>query len=112
MKDEGILHHITRGHANFCERAIRTFKDMLYKRIEADEKKGKENIQWTDYIFQIVLTYNNKMTHSATGKTPVEAMKKENELFVNLKIASQANKTSNYPPLGVGDEVKYTGRKQ
>lgn len=46
LKDEGILHHITRGHANFSERAIRTFKDMLYKRLDADEKKGKENPQW------------------------------------------------------------------
>ena len=41
LKDENIEHHRTRAHPNFSERAIRTFKDMLYKRIEADEKKGK-----------------------------------------------------------------------
>ena len=111
LKDEDILHHITRGHANFSERAIRTFKDMLYKRIEADEKKGKENPQWTDYVFQVVLTYNNRMKHSATGKTPVEASKKENELSVRMKIASQANKTRKYPPLRVGDEVKIYRKK-
>ena len=111
LKDEGILHHVTRGHANFSERAIRTFKDMLYKRIDADENKGKENIQWNDYIFQIVLTYNSKMKHSATGKTPVDAMKKENELSVRMKIASQANKTRKYPPLRVGDEVKIYRKK-
>lgn len=63
LKDAGILHHITRGHANFSEGAIRTFKEMLFKRIGADEKKGKENIQRTDYVFQIALTYNSKMKH-------------------------------------------------
>ena len=38
---------------------------MLYKRVEADEKKGKENIQWIDYNLEILLTYNDKMVHSS-----------------------------------------------
>ena len=42
LKDENIEHHRTRAHPNFSERAIRTFKDMLYRRVEADEKKGKQ----------------------------------------------------------------------
>ena len=46
------------------------------------------------------------MKHSATGKTPVEATKKDNELSVKIKIASPANKTRKYPPLSVGDTVK------
>lgn len=29
-----------------------------------------------DYIFEIMLTYNNKDTHSATNMTPNEARKK------------------------------------
>ena len=91
LKDQGILHHTTRGHANFSERAIRTFKDMLYKRIEAEEKKEKDNIQWTDYIFQIVLTYKSKMKHSATGKAPTEATKKENALSVKVKQTKLAS---------------------
>ena len=45
---KGIELYRTRGHANFAERFIRTYKDVLYKRVEADEKKGKEHIQWTD----------------------------------------------------------------
>ena len=51
LKDENIEHHRTRAHPNFSERGIRTFKDLLYGRVEADQKKGKNNIQWTDYIF-------------------------------------------------------------
>ena len=34
--------HIARAHSNFCERAIRTVKDMFYRRVEADEQK-REN---------------------------------------------------------------------
>ena len=51
LQEQNIEHHRTRAHPNFSERAIRTFKDLLYRRVEADEKKGKNNIQWTDYIF-------------------------------------------------------------
>ena len=40
LKDENIEHHRTRAHPNFSERAIRTFKDMLYKRVEADATTG------------------------------------------------------------------------
>ena len=55
---ENIELYRTRNHPAFAERFIRTFKDKLFKRVENDEKKGKENIQWTDYIFEILLTYN------------------------------------------------------
>ena len=61
LEQEKIEIHRTTGHPAFAERFIRSFKDMLFKRVEADEKKGKANIQWTDYIFEILLTYNNKI---------------------------------------------------
>ena len=54
LKDENIEHHRTKAHPSFSERAIRTFKDVLYKRVEADEKKGTQNIQWPDYILEIL----------------------------------------------------------
>ena len=56
FKDNNISHVITRSHAWFAERFIRTFKDMLYKRVEASKD---ENIQWTNLIYPILLTYNN-----------------------------------------------------
>ena len=112
LKDEGIYHHITRAHANFSERGICSFKDMLYKRIDNDIKKNsKKDIQWTDYIHQVVLTYNTHLKHSGIGMTPKEALKKDNHLQAKLKIASQANKTRKYPPLRVGDEVKIYRKK-
>ena len=108
---EKIETHQTRTHPAFGERFIRTFKNMLFKRVEADEKKGKENIQWTDYIFEIMITYNNKMVHSATGLTPKEAKKPENELKVKANIAMNATKTRTYPELQVQDKVKIFKKK-
>ena len=106
LKDENIEHHRTRAHPNFSERGIRTFKDMLYKRVEANEKKGKDNIQWTDYIHEILLTHNNQMKHSATGFTPKEARKPSNQFKVKLNLTMKGKKNRVYPELDVGDEVK------
>ena len=106
LQEQNIEHHRTRAHPNFSERAIRTFKDLLYRRVEADQKKGKNNIQWTDYIFEILLTYNNKMKHSATGFTPKDARKPSNELEVKLHLNMNAKRNRVYPELSIGDEVK------
>ena len=79
---------------------------MLFKRVDADERKGKNNIQWVDYLGEILLTYNSKMIHSAHEMTPNEAHKKENHLKVKLKLEINRVKTRKYPTLRVGDEVK------
>ena len=47
LKEQGIKHIISRTSAWFAERAIRTFKDMLYKRVQQSKKK---NVQWNDFI--------------------------------------------------------------
>ena len=111
VEGEGITLHRTRGHPAFAERFIRTYKDMLFKRVEADEKKGKENIQWVDYNLEIMLTYNDKMKHSATGMTPKEARKDNNEFRAMLNAASKAKKERIYPTLEVGDKVKIMRKK-
>ena len=98
--------HRTRTHPALAKRFIRTFKNMLFKRVEADEQKGKANIQWTDYKFEIMITYNNKMVHSATDLTPQQAKKPKNELKVKANIAMDATKTRTYPELEKGDKVK------
>jgi len=99
----------TRTHPHFVERMIRTFREMLDKRMEND-KDGKK--QWTDYIFPILLTYNNKLVHSATGFTPNDARKPENGLQVFLNIKMKAKKNRVYPDVEKGDKVKiYQKRK-
>ena len=111
FKEEGIELYRTRGHPNFAERFIRTYKDMLYKRVEKDEKEGKDNIQWIDYNFEILLTYNNKMEHSSIGMTPAEALKEKNNYKVKMKMATEATRTRKYPEINIGDEVKIYRKK-
>ena len=111
VDSEGIELYRTRGHPAFAERMIRTFKDKLFKRIEADEKRGKNNIQWIDYITEIMLTYNNKEKHSAIGMTPNQARQEKNELRAKLNVASKAKKQRLYPELKVGDKVKIVRKK-
>ena len=111
LKDRGIELYTTRGHPNFGERYIRSFKDALFKRVEADEKKGKQNLDWSDYIFQIMLTYNDKNIHSSTGFTPKEARLKRNEYAVKLNLELRALKNRKYPSLDVGNEVKVMRKK-
>ena len=106
LKDENIEHHRTRAHPSFSERAIRTFKDMLYRRVEADEKKGKQNAQWPDYILEVLSTKNNQMKHSATGFTPKDARKPSNPIKVKINLTMKGKKNRVYPELDVGDEVK------
>ena len=111
FKEEGIELYRTRGHPNFAERFICTYKDMLYKRVEKDEKEAKENIQWTDYNFEILLTYNNKMEHSSIGMTPAEALKEKNNYKVKMKMATEATRTRKYPEINIGNEVKIYRKK-
>ena len=103
--------HTTRGHPAFGERFIRTFKAMLFKRVDADEKKGKNNIQWIGYILEMLLTYNNKLESSVTKFTPIEARKKKNEFGVKLNISMNARKTRLYNDLDVGDKAKIMRKK-
>ena len=58
-----------------------------------------------DLIYPILLTYNNKLVHSATEMTPKEATKPENELnaYVNMKL--KAKHSRRYPVLSLGDKV-------
>ena len=111
LEGEKIEIHRTRGHPASAERFIRTYKDMLFKRVEADEKKGKTNIQWTDYIFEILLSYNNKNIHSTTKFTPSQAKLPKHEFEVKLNISLQAKKSRVYPEVDVGDRVKIMRKK-
>ena len=108
FKEKNIKHIITRSHAHFIERFIRTFKDALYKRIDNSKEK---NIQWGNYIYEILLTYNNKLVHSSTGFTPNEARKPKNEIDVKLQLINGAKHTRNYPMLEVGSKVKILRKK-
>ena len=64
-----------------------------------------------DYITEILLTYNNKDVHSATGLTPNEARKERNEFKPKRNVSVKAKKERIYPSLEVEDRVKIMRKK-
>lgn len=109
FEDNEIKHVITRGHAPVAERGIRTFKDALYKRIDNSKK---EHVQWTDFIFEILLTYNNKLKHDTTKMTPVDAQKDSNRLMVWVNHFIQSKQDRKYNEIAIGDKVKMLRKKK
>ena len=110
QEKKGVRVIFTRTHAGMAERAIRTFKDMLFKRIGASDAP---NPQWEDFIFQITLTYNAGRVHATTGYTPNDAAKRENQLEAKINMEMKAKRSRRYPGLKVGDSVKiYRKRKR
>ena len=109
FEEAKIKHIVTRSHANHAERAIRTFKDMLYKRVDASHES---NVQWTNFIFQILLTYNSKNKHSTTGMTPSDAHKESNRLETWNNTFVKAKHTRKYPVIHKNDSVKVLRKKK
>ena len=79
FKEHAITRYLTRNHAWFAERVIRTFKMMLYKR---KDQGGQENPQCIGFVYPIMLTYDNKMAHSSIKMAPHEATKSSNAIDV------------------------------
>jgi hypothetical protein len=102
-----VKHIPTRGHAAVAERSIRTFKDMLYKRVGNNKTK-----QWTDFIYAILLTYNNKNIHSTIGMTPTDARKPTNAATVKARMEIKAKRGRKYEDVNVGDYVKIFKKKR
>ena len=111
LEDQTIEIHRTRGHPAFAERFIKTYEDKLSKRVEADKNIGKAGIQWTDYRFEKLLTYNNKDRHSSQTMTPKEARFPKNELKVKLRLSLNAKRSRTYPEIDEGDNVKIMRKK-
>ena len=75
-----IKYFFTLGHAPVAERQIRTVKDLVYRRIEHNDR------DWVDVIFEVLQTYNYKMVHSVTKFTPINAMKPVNTAQVKFNL--------------------------
>ena len=103
FKTENIKHITTRTHAHYAERAVRTIKDMIYKRYDDDKK---ENKQWTDYLYPVLLTYNYKNKHSSHGFSPNDARQSQNEIEVKLKLELKRQNKRKYPDINIGDNVR------
>ena len=82
---------------------------MLYKRVEHSKKK---NIKWTDFIYEILLTYNNKLRNATTNFTPSDARKNQNEFDVRINLLLHKRHTRIYPELNTNDKVKIYRKKR
>ena len=115
LRQQKIKHYITRNHAAFAERFIRTFKALLYKRIDSTRNKKKkdedEDPQWTDYLHEVLITYNFKMVHSSTKMTPADALKDSSRVDVKANLELRAKRNRKYPTLNVNDNVKILRKK-
>ena len=109
LEQRGIKLIITKSHASVVERFNRTFKSMITKRMEASKKK---DVQWTDFLPQVLTTYNFQMVSTTTGMTPNQARQKENTLQVKVNSEIKRHSTRKYPELNVGDKVKTLYKKQ
>ena len=91
MNDNDIKHIQTSTHAPSAERFIRTFKDNSYRRLDGLKQDKSE---WVKHVKHIVGKHNNTL-HSTMEIKPVEAVKKENHLWVNLRLQNNSKKTGN-----------------
>jgi hypothetical protein len=102
-----IQHYITRHHAAFGERFIRTFENMLYKRIDNDNKADVYIIpQWLDYVEDIMITYIYKNKNSGMGMTPDDARRLTNQLEFKTNLELKVSRTIKYPTIEVDDKVR------
>ena len=66
LNEENILLIMTLSHAGIVERAIRTIKDMLYKRLEHDPNRP----WYGELLQQVIFVYNYGREHSRLHMTP------------------------------------------
>jgi len=106
----------TSSKPHFVERFNRTFKNLLHKRVTNYTPKKrlteKTTPLWSDFVKDVLDTYNNNMVHSATGMTPLNASRKANELDAKVSMELLAQRGRKYPTLNVGDKVRILKSKR
>ena len=101
FKEQNIKHIITLSHPAYSERAIRTIKNEIYKRVSTPSDKN-----WNELLYPILLKYNYKSIHSGTGFTPAEAEKPQHQFHVKFNMEKHRKTTRKYPDVEVGDYVR------
>ena len=104
LHDFDIEKQVTRGHAFFVERVIRTIKEAILRRMsQGVGRRGQWHLLLHDIIHQI-----NNREHAATGVTPNEAYENPNkaqQAWESMKNRAQ-NTAEPRAIVTVGDRVK------
>ena len=106
LDENNVRQLFTMGHAAYAERAIRTIKGMIYKRVEHTKQK------WVDVLYSVLLTYNVKTKSIITGMTPAEARKPGNQIDVGSHLELHRIHKRKYPNINIGDWVKILKQKK
>ena len=88
----------TTTHAHTVERFIRTFKDKLYRRLDA---LNEDKSDWVIHISSTIKKCNST-EHSTNQTKPNEAGKKDNHLWVNWHLQNNAKRNRKYPDIKDG----------
>jgi hypothetical protein len=101
----------TRTHAAVVERAIRTIKQQIDRRL--DDKPEGDKIWWDeDFLDLICHVYNEKRINSTTHFTPIDAKKEENLEKVKSNLEKHRVSMRTYDELNVGDQVRRYEKKK
>jgi hypothetical protein len=107
LKEENILLIMTLSHAPIVERAIRTIKDMIYKRLEHNN-----NQPWYGQLLQqVIFIYNYGREHRTINMSPNDARKPQNEDKVRRNLNKNSINKREYPDVIVGDTVRIYQKK-
>jgi len=105
-------HLITRSHAIFAERVIRTLREGLNVRMRAT-RTGRA--YWWKLVQAVVDQYNATV-HVSTGESPNDihhlTMEEDKDWIVEIRerIASKGHSRRKYPEIKVGDRVKVSSK--
>jgi hypothetical protein len=102
LNENNIKHIQTTTHAHTVERFIGTFRQNLQRRLDA---LNQDKSDWIKHVDNIIKKYNNT-EHSTTQIKPVEAVKKENHLWVSWHLWNNAKRQRQYPKISENDNVR------
>lgn len=97
--------HITKqgNKLGIIDRAVRTLKNMLNKYMLEEE-----NLKWTDYLDDVIDTYNNSQHRSLKNDTPNEVYDDDDYSSRIHEAQSKKNKKNfNEYDLQIGDKVRH-----
>ena len=103
LNENKIRHIQSSTPVGMIERAIKTIKDLIHKRILVLKLV---NERWIDLLPKVVYLYNEKHIHSTTGFTPRQALRPDNKLEVYFNIKNKAKFNMVWPTLREGDSVR------
>ena len=110
LAERGIEWIRTQQHASIAERAIRTIKDQLYKRLKHNNVTLGRGVDWTSMLNEVLYDYNHNK-HRSTGMTPKEASKEKHDFEVRTNLIIHSRRDRVYPEIKENDKV-YAYRKK